>query len=287
MAIYDISVGDFSKLPLTEQKKVLKAAGKLVDVVMANNAKKGVTTPAQASLKGKYGSSYKHEKVKAPQGVESSKYFSELMSVINEGTRKRKLVQREKQAYKKEKKRRKEQIKRIKEEQRKFREQQRELKKQTKLNLRYHKKTKFEKLKAQAEGKTSVSKVVGKKRFEAYKKEKLRELKKLRGRQAKLQAAGININLAQAKDMGDVFKILREEHILNIYVDSTTVYDLLKNAVDKSLDVKESIEKLLKTKDGNAKQMVIDLFKSEEIVNFAQFSDEEDAKEQVMALLNK
>lgn len=275
MAIYDISTKEFNALAEAEQKKVLKAAGKLVDVILTKAKTSGTMSTAQKNAVTTYGSTYKFEKVKAPQGVTGADYLKAMQSVINEkGVRKRKEEIKAQAEKKKAKEATKGSVKFVDE------------KGNAVKPIKKYKKSEYHRLKAQAEGKTSVMPIVGKKRLEKY-KAKVQE-NRLQGRLKSLQDAGYNVSRENAEDIGLIFKALREDGILNVYVDSDSVYDLVKQAPDKAQDVKEVVNFMLSTKDGNIKKQLIDMLKMDDIeVFYPQYDEEQDDTEMVKSLLNR
>ena len=128
--------------------------------------------------------------------------------------------------------------------------------------------------------------IVGKKRLEKY-KAKVQE-NRLQGRLKSLQDAGYNVSRENAEDIGLIFKALREDGILNVSVDSDSVYDLVKQAPDRASDVKEVVNFMLSTKDGNIKKQLIDLLKMDDItVFYPEYVDEHDDTDMVKSLLNR
>lgn len=271
MAIYDISIKEFNALAEAEQKKVLKAAGKLVDVILTKAKKTGNMSNVQKMAVNTYGSSYKFEKVKAPQGVNGSDYLKTMQAVINDKT----VRQRKEEIHiRAEKKKAKGSVKFVDETGKAVKP------------IKKYKKSEYQRLKAQAEGKTNVLPSVGKVRLARY-KAKVEE-NKLEGRIKSLQSAGYNVSREQAQDIGEIFKALREEGILNVTVDSDSVYDLVKQAPDSASDVKEVINFMLSTKDGNIKKQLIDMLKMEDInVFYPQYEEEQDDTDMVKSLLNR
>ena len=258
---YNITIQQFNKLTLQEQGDVLKAYGKAIDTRISRQG----TNPKIQNLKSSVGiNKFEHKQVK---GVSNTEYFK-VLKAADPGVRSKNSS--------------------IKTPNVKL-PKANTVKPPKQPKAPKRKLTTIEKLKAQAEGKTGVLKSVGKKRLEKYRKEKLKEVHKLRGRQKALQEAGINVDLGTAKQMGDIFKIIREQNILNIYVDSETVYDLLKNATDRVLDIKDSINNIINTtKDGTAKQTLIDLLKMEDAsVFYAPFDEYRDDTDLVKSLLNR
>ena len=279
MAIYDISIKEFNALAEAEQKKVLKAAGKLVDVILTKAKTSGTMSNAQKAITTNYGSNYKFEKVKAPQGVTGADYLKAMQTVINEkGVRKRKEeIKAQAEKKKAEKKKAKEAIKGSV----KFVDE-----KGKEVKPKKYKKSEFKRLQAQAEGKTSVMPIVGKKRLEKY-KAKVQE-NRLQGRLKSLQDAGYNVSRENAEDIGLIFKALREDGILNVSVDSDSVYDLVKQAPDRASDVKEVVNFMLSTKDGNIKKQLIDMLKMDDIqVFYPEYVEEEDDTDMVNSLLGR
>lgn len=257
---YNITIQQFNKLSVQEQGEVLKAYGKAIDTRISRQG----TNPKIQNLKSSVGiNKFEHKQVK---GVSNTEYFK-VLKAADPGVRSKNSIKTPNVKLPKAN----------------------TVKPPKEPKAPKRKLTKFEKLKAQAEGKTGVLKSVGKKRLEKYRREKLKEIHKLRGRQKALQEAGINVDLVTAKEMGEVFKTLREQNILNIYVDSDTVYDLLKNATDRVLDIKDSINNIINsTKDGNAKQTLIDMLKMEDAsVFYAPFDEDRDDTSIVQSLLNR
>jgi len=274
MAIYDISVKEFNALAEAEQKKVLKAAGKLVDVVLKKAQTSGTMSTKQTQAVNKYGSSYKFEKVKAPQGISGAEYLLDMQSVINDKSARKRKAEIIARAEKKKENKQKGTVKYVDEQGKAVKP------------IKKYKKSEFQRLKAQAEGKTSVMPIVGQKRLEKY-KAKVQE-NRLQGRLKSLQDAGYNVSRENAEDIGQIFKALREEGILNVSVDSDSVYDLVKQAPDRASDVKEVVNFMLSTKDGNIKKQLIDMLKMDDIqVFYPEYVEEEDDTDMVKSLLNR
>ena len=271
MAIYDISIKEFNNLSVAEQKKVLKAAGKLVDVVLKKAQTSGTMSTKQTQAVNKYGSTYKFEKVKAPAGVSGAEYLLDMQSVINDKSARKRKAEITARA---EKKKQKGTVKYVDEQGNAVKP------------IKKYKKSEYQRLRAQAEGKTSVMPIVGKKRLEKY-KAKVQE-NRLQGRLKSLQDAGYNVSRENAEDIGLIFKALREDGILNVSVDSDSVYDLVKQAPDRASDVKEVVNFMLSTKDGNIKKQLIDLLKMDDItVFYPEYVDEHDDTDMVKSLLNR
>lgn len=260
MAIYDISIKEFNALAEAEQKKVLKAAGKLVDVILTKAKNTGNMSNVQKMAVNTYGSDYKFEKVKAPQGVNGSDYLKAMQAVINDKA----VRQRKEEIHIKAEKKKARAVKYVD-------EKGKEVK-----PIKKYKKSEYQRLKAQAEGKTGVLPSVGKVRLARY-KAKVAE-NRLQGRLKSLQNAGYNVTRENAEDIGKIFQELRADGILNVDVDSGTVYDMVKQAPDKAGDVKKVVQKMVATKDGEVRQQLIDLLKLEDITVFYPVYDEEKSK---------